>query len=187
MKGVAAWIWIVMSVVLALIVIVFGSRLVLDQLSSTQKQVAIENFYDINFKVKYVCDKGGVGELYRYKIALPESVTAIYISNSSDDPPPAKVPVLISKGSMAIGKFFCIKFTEENIPRCEPLSCYVNMTYFGTPSQKSDLASLIARLVEGSPIFKYDILLNKTAQTFIDATAKASIGEKIGESTTSQS
>jgi hypothetical protein len=183
MKGIAAWIWIVMSVVLALVVIVFGSKLILDQLSSTQKEVAIENFYDLYYKVKSTCDKGGVGELYRYKIALPESVTAIYISNSSDELPPAKVPVFISKGSMAVGKFFCIKFTEENIPRCGPLSCFVNMTYFGTPSQKSDLASLIARLVEGSPIFKYNILLNKTANNFIDATAEISIGEQITPST----
>jgi len=175
-----------MSVVLAIIVIVFGSKLVLDQLSSTQKEIAIENFADIYFKVKNVCFKGGVGEIYRYKIALPESVTAIYISNVSDEPPPAKVSVLISSGSMAIGKFFCIKFAEENIPRCEPLSCSVNMTYFGTPSQKSDLASLIARLSEGSPVFKYEVLINKTDFSFVDITAKRSIGEKITTTTTSQ-
>jgi len=175
MKGVAAWIWIVMSVVLAIVVIVLGSKLLLDQLSSSQQKFAIDNFYDIYYKVTNVCIKGGVGELYRYKIALPESVTAIYISNSSDEPPPAKVSVFISSGTMAIGKFFCIKFAAVNIPACEPLSCDANMTYFGTPSLKSDLPSLIARLSEGSPVYKYDILINKTGQNFLIITAKRSV------------
>jgi len=175
MKGVAAWIWIVVSVVLGIVVVIFGSKIIFDQLSSTQKQVSIQNFYDIFYKTRNMCLKGGIGELYRYKIALPESVIAIYTANSSDEPPPAKVSVFISSRTMAIGNFFCIKFNEENIPRCEPLSCNINMTYFGTPSQKEDLFSILSRLAQGSPVFNYDLLLNKTNSSFIVITAKGSI------------
>jgi hypothetical protein len=176
MKGIAAWIWIIMSVVLGIVVTVFGAKLILDQLSSTQKEVAVENYYDLFYKVTNVCGKGGIGEIYHYKMALPDSVTAIYIGNSSQDFPPPTVPVLVSSGSMAVGDYFCIKFAAENIPHCEALSCNVDMTYFGTPSLKSDLPALIARLAEGSPTYNYDILINKTDVNYIIMTAKAAIG-----------
>jgi len=146
----------------------------LDIMKATEKEAAIESFDDIYYKVSNVCLRGGIGELYHYKIALPESVTAIYISNYSDVPP-AQVPALISSGSMTVGKFFCIKFSEDNIAHCFELSCYINMTYFGTPSLKSNLPSLIARFSQGTPIYKYNILINKTDQDFIVTTATPSI------------
>ena len=100
--------------------------------------------------------------MYHYNISVTEPVRAIYAANMSDDFPPDKVSVLISDKKSAIGKYFCMMFFDDTLPRCEDVGCNIDMTYIGTPSLKNDLFSMISRLSGSSPVYVYKIDINKT-------------------------
>lgn len=178
MKGIAAWIWIIMSVVLGILVVVLGSTLIFNQLDLTQKQLAIDEFTDFAGKIKTVCTEGGVGEIYYYKISVPEKTRAIYISNFSDQLPPDKVSDFITKGKSALGTYVCMQFFDENLPRCVQISCYTNFTYIGTPSLQPMLQSLVARLSGQYPTYYFLVRIAKTDYNYVLANATQTIGSQ---------
>jgi hypothetical protein len=178
MKAVAAWIWVVMSVVLGILVLVFGSTLLLQQFTLTQKQLAIDQFQDFYGKVKTICAEGGIGEIYYYKITIPESMRAIYVANASDTLPPDKVSDYITKSRSAVGNYFCMQFSDENLPRCAQIACYSNFTYIGNPSLKPTLQSMLARLGGQSPVYYFLIFVNKTNYYFLSSNAIQTIGSQ---------
>jgi hypothetical protein len=114
-----------------------------------------------------ICVKGGIGEMYGLEIGIPQIIKAIYVCNQTDEYPPDKVSVYISEGESAIGSRLCLQFFDENIPKCLDLNCYSKMTYMGTPSMKSDLGSLVAKLTGNSPVYKYRAVINKTEEQFV--------------------
>jgi hypothetical protein len=176
MKGVAAWIWIILGVVLGILVVVFGSTLILQQYDLTQKQLIINNFQTFYGKIKNVCTEGGVGEIHYYQLAIPENTRAIYASNASDSPPPDKVSEYITKSKSSVGNYLCLQFFDENIPRCGQLACYTNFTYIGTPSLQPTLQSIVARLTGQSPVYYFLIFLNKTNYYYLAINATQTIG-----------
>jgi hypothetical protein len=177
MKGVAAWIWIIMSVVLGILVVVFGSTLIFNQLDLTQKQLAIDEFTDFAGKIKTVCTEG-VGEIYYYKISIPEKTRAIYVSNFSDQLPPDKVSDFITKGKSSLGTYVCMQFFDENLPRCVQISCYTNFNYIGTPSLQPLLQSLVARLSGQYPTYYFLVRIEKTDYNYVLVNATQTIGSQ---------
>jgi hypothetical protein len=178
MKAVAAWIWVIMGVILGILVLVFGSTLLFQQVTLTQKQLAIDQFQDFCGKVKTICTEGGIGELYYYKIAIPENTRAIYVANASDALPPDKVSDYITKSRSAVGNYFCMQFSDENLPRCSKISCYSNFTYIGTPSLKPTLQSILARLGGQSTVYNFLVFINKTNYNFLTLNASQTIGRQ---------
>lgn len=178
MKGVAAWIWVVMGVVLGIVVLTFGSILLLQQVNLTQKQLAIDKFQDFYGKVKTICTEGGIGEIYYYKMEIPESTKAIYVANASDALPPDKVSDYITKSKSAVGNYFCMQFFDENLPRCGRIACYSNFTYIGTPSLKPTLQTMLARLTGQSPVYYFLIFINKTNYYYLNSNASQTIGSQ---------
>lgn len=178
MKGVAAWIWIVMSVVLGILVLTFGATLILNQLDLAQKQLAITQFSDFSGKVKTTCTEGGIGQTYYYKISIPEKIRAVYISNYSDQLPPDKVSDFITKGRTSLGNYVCMQFFDENIPRCEQLACYTNFTYIGTPSLQPTLQSLLARLSGQYPTYYFLVKIQKTDFNYLTVNATQTVGSQ---------
>jgi len=176
MKAVAAWIWIIAGVMLGILVVAFGSTLILQQFDMTQKQLMINQFQDFYSNAKIVCIEGGIGEVHYYKIAIPENTRAIYISNASDALPPDKVSDYITKSKTAVGNYVCMQFFDENLPRCGQLTCYANFTYIGTPSLKPTLPSIIARLSGQMPLYNFLIMMNKTGYSFLIINATQTIG-----------
>jgi len=178
MKGMAIWIWIVASTVLGLILFSMGITMILNQMKTSERQSIISQYSFFFSKVTAVCMTGGIGETYRsFELFIPESTRAIYMANQSDELPPPQVSVYISKQRSAVGNYFCLKFFDENIPRCEKISCSVNMTYMGSPSLKSDLFSMISKVISGTPIYKYKTVINKTADKFVTIDGIPFLGE----------
>lgn len=167
MKAIAAWIWITTSVLLGLIVFSLGSSLIISQMQSGQKESAITQFLDLSSKVRRTCLTGGTGELYHYTISLPEVVKAVYVANNSDDLPPDKVSEMITNEKSAIGKYFCLQFSDENVPRCEQILCNTTFTYIGTPSLKQTVWSLLAKIQNPVPVYKFDMTINKTDMKWV--------------------
>jgi hypothetical protein len=176
MKGVAAWIWVIMGVVLGILVLVFGSTLLLQQVTLTQKQLVLGEFQDFSGKLKTICIEGGIGEVYYYKMTIPENTRAMYVTNASDASPPDKVSDYITKSKSAVGNYFCMQFVDENLPRCSQISCYSSFTYIGTPSLKPTLQSILARLGGQSPVYDFIVFVNKTDYNFLSSNATQTIG-----------
>jgi hypothetical protein len=180
MKGIAAWIWIVGSLILGLMIFIMGSTLFFNQLEIRLKQSAIDNFYDLTYKIKRTCIEGGLGEVYHYKtFAVPETVKAVYSTNDSEQMPPDKVSLYISDGRSASGKYFCISHFGDDLPICQAVDCSLDVTYMGSPSAKPSIFSMVARLVsEGSvyKTYKYYILINKTNTSVVTAKAMPLVG-----------
>lgn len=186
MKAIAAWIWIIMGVVLGLLVLTFGATLILRQVDLTQRQTAIDQFADFSGKVKATCTEGGVGAVYYYKITIPEKVRAIFVSNYSDQLPPAKVSEFITRSESAAGKFLCMQFFDENIPRCIAIGCFMNFTYIGSPSLQPTLQSLVARLSGQYPTYYFLIEIRKTDYNYLLTNATQTIGAQNPTSTTTR-
>jgi len=178
MKGIAAWIWIISSVILGILVLTFGSTLLLRQYDLTQKQLAIDQFQDFYTKIKTVCTEGGVGEIYYYRISIPENTRAIYAANASDQLPPDKVSELITNSKSAVGNYICLHFFDDTLPKCGKIDCYANFTYIGTPSLKPTLQSILARLTGQAPIYNFLVYINKIDYNFIYANATQTIGSQ---------
>jgi len=181
MKGIAVWIWIVASVALGMIVFVTGITVMIKSFDANNRQSIISQYSYLFSKVKTMCFIEGIGGLYHYEILVPESIRAIYMANQSDELPPSQVSVLISKQSSAVGNYFCIKFFDENIPRCEKIACSIKMTYIGSPSMKSDLFSMISKVISGTPIYKYRLTINKTDEKFVTIEGVPFLGEPPSE------
>jgi hypothetical protein len=175
MKGIAAWIWIVSSVLLGIIIVVLGSKLIINQIQVQEKHDILKQTDTFFKKLEDVCIKGGLGEMYGLQMTIPDITKAIYLGNDAEEFPPDKVSVYISEGASAIGSYLCFQFFDENIPRCLKLHCQSNMTYIGTPSLKLDLSTNIARILSRlsgtSPVYKYHIVINKTDDNFLTVNA----------------
>ena len=180
MKGIAAWIWIIGSLILGLTIFIIGSTIFFSQLEVKLKQTASDNFYDLIGKIKRTCIEGGLGEVYYYKnFPVPETVKAVYSANESDQLPPDKVSVYISNNRSSTGKYACINYFGDELPKCEAVDCLLDITYMGAPSAKPSIFSMVTRLVsEGSvyKTYKYNVFINKTNTSFVTARATPIIG-----------
>lgn len=176
MKGIAAWIWIITSVILGILVIVIGSTLLFRQYDLTQKQLAVDEFSDFYNKVKTLCAEGGIGEIYYYKITIPENVRAIYVANASDKLPPDIVSQLITKSRSSTGNYLCLQFFDDTLPKCGQLDCYANFTYIGNPSLQPTLQSLVARLSGKTPVYNFLVFVTKTDYKSLFVNATQTIG-----------
>ena len=145
----------------------------------SQKQSVIGALSDLHGKLKTTCLSGGIGQLYHYKIELPDIVRAVYVTNESEELPPDKVSVLISNRNFTVGNYFCFQFFDENVPRCQDIGCQTKFTYIGSPSLKNDLATLIARLKGDEPVYKYYVFINKTDEDFLTTKGIQMIGDEI--------
>jgi len=186
MKAIAAWIWIIASIVLGILVLAFGSILLSNQFTLTQKQLAINQFQNFYVKMQTICTEGGIAESYYYKIVIPENIRAVYASNVSDALPPDKVSDFITKSKSAIGNYVCLQFFDENLPRCGKLGCYTNFTYIGAPSLQPTLPSLVARLTGQTPTYNFLVLINKTDYSFLRVNATQTIGSQGPQTTTTR-
>jgi hypothetical protein len=162
MKAIASWMWVMMGVVLGLVIFASSYIILMRVTSARIKQLAWSEYDYLFSKIKTTCSIAGIGGLYHHKISVPEAVRAIYVANYSDEYPPAKVSVYISEKASATGEYFCMQYFDNEFPECRKLDCKLTMTYMGTPSLKSDLASLVARLAGGATVYKFDIDMNKT-------------------------
>jgi len=176
MKGIAAWIWIIASVILGILIIVIGSTLIFKYYDVTQRQLALDEFGDFYNKVKVFCAQGGVGEIAYHKITIPENIRAVYVANASDSLPPDKVSDYISTSRSSIGNFVCLQFFDDTLPKCGQLGCYANFTYIGNPSLRPSLQSLVARLTGQTPTYYFTIFMMKTDYKYLYVNATQTIG-----------
>ena len=166
MKGIAAWIWIMSTIVLGILVFTAGSMLIMRYFEDVKKEGVIEQVTKLYTSMETVCLLGGVGDFSGHRIDVPEFTRAIYVANASDELPPDKVSDYITKSKTNMGNYLCLQFADENYPRCRQVSCYMNMTYMGRPSLKESIWTIVSRTFD-KPTYKYRVLVNKTDYKFL--------------------
>ena len=156
---IATWIWIIGMTTIGMMVFAMGMSIGGNQLSDTQRYMAVQEFSGLVAKTKMVC-QGDLENIYPYKCTFPDEIRAIYSSDVSG-PPPDKVSVMISKETRSKGKFLCIQFYGDE-PHCEEFNCDINMSYLGTPSLEQDLFSRVNQIIGGNVVHRYDLVIEKT-------------------------
>ena len=172
MKGIANWIFVIGSVILGLSIFFIGTDLLINQFRLEQKQTVMEEMQDFSNKLKVACNTGGKYQKYYYNIILPDNVRSVYVANKSYELPPDKVSVLISEQKTAIGNHTCIQFFNDDLPICENIGCRMNFTYIGSPSLKTTLQTLIAKLSGDEVNYKFRIAIEKTDEYFLTVLSK---------------
>jgi len=167
MKGVANWIIVIGSVIIGMTIFVIGISLFVKQIRTTQRQIILEEIQDFHDKLESTCDMGK-GSRYYYNLVIPDNVRAVYAAENDHESPPDKVSVLISDFEASVGDYLCIQFFDDNLPICQELSCLTNFTYIGSPSLKSNLQTLLARLRSDYPVFEYSVEIEKSDEYFLN-------------------
>jgi len=168
---VSSWIWIIGGVVVAAIVIIMGVSMMMRLQQNNQKVFAMDTYNNFVARVSTVCSQS-TGNVDYYSLALPDVVKAMYVAKYSNEKPPDKVSVNITNLDTAQGKFICMQFFDENVPRCSKINCLVNMTYVGTPLRKNSLADMMARLTGKSPMYGYTLTILKISTDNVTIVAK---------------
>jgi len=174
MKGLANWIMIVGSVIIGLVLFSIGASLFISQIRAVQRQGVLEQIQYFHDQLISACNMG-LGNKRSYSLNLPDNLRAVYAANNTYDPPPDKVSELITDQKAAVGNHTCIQFFDDNLPICQYIGCYANMTYMGSPSMKSTLQTLLARLKGSPPNYEYVVDIEKADEYFINARGKAGI------------
>jgi hypothetical protein len=179
-KAVAVWIWIVAMTMLGLIVFVSGAWIFINGAEVQEKNAMLEMFADFSSKVKTVCTKGGVGEVYHYPapkqaVSVSGVLRAIYVANASDEVPPDKVSLYIAQNRSSVGSWICLQFFDSDMPKCTETACKIKMSYMGAPSKASYLSNLVGRISGSVPFYRYGIMITKPQKDFVLVEAVAAV------------
>lgn len=171
MVSLSAWIWIMGSVVIATIIIVFGTTMLLSFQDNQQKLFSIDSYRSFVDRASIVCSQS-IGNIDFYSISVPDVVRAIYPAGRLNDQPPDKVSVKITNSETGIGRYICMQFFDERAPRCTEFVCNITMTYIGSPSLHNNLADILSKLTGTYPTYGYLLTINKTATKNVTITAE---------------
>jgi hypothetical protein len=175
MKGIASWIWVIGSVIFGMLLFYAGYVLISGQINGSGDSLMLGEISNLEVELDRLCVSEGIGAQKTRDISLPESVKAVYIARSEYSPPPDKVSALISNADSGIGNYLCYQLsaTEANIPKkCWNISCTINFTYLGTPTQKKTLVSMLAGLTGKTPIYNYRLTIMKTGEHNLTVSAE---------------
>jgi hypothetical protein len=74
----------------------------------------------------------------------------------------------------------CINYFGEDLPKCEAVDCYLDMTYMGTPSERPSIFTIVTNAMSRGSIYKiyeYSVIINKTNTSFVTVNATPVVGE----------
>lgn len=172
---IATWIWILGLTTMGMMVFAIGMSIGGNQLSDTQRYMAVQEFSELVAKTRMVC-QGGLENIYPHKCSFPDDIKAIYSSDVSG-PPPDKVSVMISQETRSEGKFLCIQFYGDE-PHCEELRCDVNMSYLGTPSLEQNLFSRVNQIIGEDVVHAYEMVIVKSGEDVVSINSEKIISLK---------
>lgn len=166
MKGEANWILIIGSVIIGITIFTIGANLFVRQIKVNQRQSVLAEIQDFHTKLTNVCNMG-LGGRYDYVLTLTDNVKAVYVSYNQKNPPPDKVSEMITNRENSFGNNTCVQFFEDNLPICQYIGCEAQMTFMGSPSMKSTLQTIIAKIKGGHPVYQYKVTIEKTRPYFL--------------------
>jgi len=161
LKGdVSMWIWVVGGLIIGASVILFATTMAVGFFKSYQENAMRERYLMLASRIEAVCS-GGEGNMDYFSIAVSDVVRAVYPARNQFERPPEKVSEMISDRETGSGDFLCLSYFEKNEPSCKKLKCQIEMEYFGTPSMREDLFTLLAKIRGDYPIYTYSLIIEK--------------------------
>jgi hypothetical protein len=194
MKGITQWIWIVGSIIAAVIIFTIALNQMLLANRSIIEQRSIDQFNEIASNLNNFCWEF-VGRKAELTVNLGDMVEGIYAAKTSHDEYEKEQlinNIILNKNST--GKYLCLKITDKRL-KCEQFDCNVSFPFIGYVPEKFSLSALINSLMDKGKIYTYlltlwrvpdgiDVYLVETAPPTTTITTTTTIS---GTTTTSQS
>jgi hypothetical protein len=158
MKGISQWIWIVGSIISAVIIftIVFNQMLLSNR--TVIEQRSINQFDEIVSNLKNMCWES-VGRKAELTVNLGDMVEGIYAAESAHTEYEKEQlinNIILNKNST--GKYLCLKIEDKRLD-CKQFDCNVTFPFIGYVPEKFSLSALINSLVGKGKIYTYLLTL----------------------------
>ena len=161
MKGISQWIWIVGSIISAVIIFTIAINQMLLANRSIIEQRSIDQFNEIASNLNNFCWEfaGRKGEL---TVNLGDMVEGIYAAETPNDKYEKEQlinNIILDKNST--GKHLCLKIEGKRLD-CKQFECNVTFPFIGYVPEKFSLSALINSLMGKGKIYTYLITLWRT-------------------------
>ena len=161
MKGISQWIWIVGSIISAVIIFTIAINQMLLANRSIIEQRSIDQFNEIASNLNNFCWEfaGRKGEL---TVNLGDMVEGIYAAETPNDKYEKEQlinNIILNKNST--GKYLCLKIEGKRF-NCKQFECNVTFPFIGYVPEKFSLSALINSLMGKGKIYTYLITLWRT-------------------------
>jgi hypothetical protein len=194
MKGISQWIWIVGSILSAVIVftIVFNQMFLSNRTIIEQR--SINQFDEIASNLKNMCWES-VGRKAELTVNLGDMVEGVYAAetvHTEYEKEQLINKIILNKNST--GDYLCLKIADKRLS-CQHFDCNVSFPFIGYVPEKFSLSALVNSLMGKGKIYTYlltlwrvpngiDVYLVETAPTTTTITTSTTIP---GATTTTQS
>ncbi len=157
--------WVVGSIILALIIIALVSTLISRATSFHQKNLFIQKFLSFTKDVDFVCLQE-VNNSLTTNLQIPDFVRVVY---ATDEPQKVPIKVLdkITNKETSEGTYVCTHLVGDEKPRCEKIHCKVKMPYVGTLPESRDIWRMISQILNKPTIKEYKFFVEKDSPAHV--------------------
>jgi len=185
MKGISQWVWIVGSIISAVIIFTIAINQMLLANRSIIEQRSIDQFNEIASNLNNLCWEFA-GRKAELTVNLGDMVEGIYAAETPYDKYEKEQlinNIILNKNST--GKYLCLKITDKRL-NCKQFECNVSFPFIGYVPEKFSLSALINSLMGKGKIYTYlltlwrvpngiDVYLVETAPTTTTITTTTTI------------
>jgi hypothetical protein len=154
------WLYVAGGIFIAMLVFVIAYNLLTINMIQAQKQMALTSFKDLQTDIETVC----LQEVNNYKltkISIPTSVRVLYVTKNIKNPL-STVVGNITRGDRNSERNICMQFIDEQILRCEKLTCNTTMPFMGSLPENMDIKIMVKKILGEAPVKDYELNITKT-------------------------
>jgi len=162
MKGVAQWILVIGSIIVALIIFAIAYNQILQVNQGIIEQRSIDQYNEIVSNLNNLC-WSYIGTRKPLTINLGQTIEGIYAANSSYvDYEKEQLINSITSNKYSSGNYFCLKISNKRLI-CKNFECNVNFPFIGYIPEQFSLTALYYSLMGKGKIYTYQITLRRDA------------------------
>lgn len=160
MKGISQWIWIVGSIIAAIIIFTMVYNQILLSSRAIVEQESIKQFSEITSNANDLCWETA-GNKREFTLNLGDMVEGIYAAESAHiEYEKEQMINKIILNNNSIGNYLCLKITDKRL-ECEEVGCNVSFPFIGYVPEKFSLTALIDSLKGKNKIYTYSLVLRR--------------------------
>jgi cytochrome c oxidase assembly protein Cox11 len=162
MKGASEWIWVVGSIIAAIIIFTIAYNQIASSNRTILEQRSIDQFNEIVNNIQNLC-WSFVGNQRKFTATLGDMVEGIYATiYPYDEYEKGKLINNIILNKNSTGNNLCLKITERRL-NCKKLDCNVTFPFIGYVPEKFSLTALINSLMGKEKTYTYYLVLNRNS------------------------
>jgi len=168
------WLYVTGGIFIAMLVFVIGYNLLTINMIQAQKQMALTKFKDLQTDIETVC----LQEVNNYKltkISIPTSVRVLYVTDDTKNLLPTVVEKINNKETNK-ARNICMQFIDEQILRCEKLTCNTTMPFMGSLPENMDIKIMVKKILGEAPVKDYELNITKTLGDEVEINIGGNVG-----------